>query len=538
MWPARCLINSPWPRRPRASVLTTLSRPIDRRHLWALIVVVVLTALSFTLECRFDFNPRDEGFLWYGVQRIGAGALPLRDFQSYDPGRYYWCALFLGPLGGGPIALRLALALFQGAGVFFGLAVLRRLDPRVRFLLFAGALLTLWMVPRHKVFEPSLSLLAVLVGVRLLERPSPRRHFEAGLLMGLLVFVARNICLYTTAGLGALAVVAVAKLGRREALGQKAAALAAGAALGCVPMLALLTRPGFARAYWDSLILLARYPNLRLPVPWPWHIAASQGVTGLVSDFGVGLAFVVLLLMPFALFAFLGRADADAVIRNRVAVAAAMLSIPFAHHAFARADLSHLAQAIHPLLVASVAMAAPFVVRRAGRAGFGACALALLASLLVAGRLHPLASAAGQVPATLGGNDVHVFPRDHIVLDLVQHVREQDGERGRWLLAPDWPWVYAAMGWTSPTREIYFLFPASDEVQEEQIAQVDAAGVSWALVDDWPRDGRDDRRLSRTHPRLWRYLHERFVRVERADIPAGCELLHRRSAVGDNGGRP
>jgi hypothetical protein len=100
----------------------------------------------------------DEGFLWYGVLRARLGEVPLRDFQSYDPGRYYWGAAWSLVFGQGILGLRASLAVVQGLGLLFGLLVCRRLTGNVVSLTACAAILALWMFPRHKLFEPAMAM--------------------------------------------------------------------------------------------------------------------------------------------------------------------------------------------------------------------------------------------------------------------------------------------------------------------------------------------------------------------------------------------
>jgi hypothetical protein len=98
-------------------------------------------ALSFLFSYNVDINLADEGYLWYGTWRTSLGEVPMRDFQSYDPGRYYWSAIWSKMFGSGIISLRIAISLFQILGLSLGLSALRRVTRSWWVLAIAGILL-------------------------------------------------------------------------------------------------------------------------------------------------------------------------------------------------------------------------------------------------------------------------------------------------------------------------------------------------------------------------------------------------------------
>ena len=177
------------------------------------LIAVAAAVILFVWEGHTGFSLWDEGYLWYDVQRTMMGEVPTRDFMAYDPGRYYWSAAIMSLMGdNGIVALRVALAIFQAIGLFIGLVLVSRNATKSNlaiWLAVALIVLAIWMLPRHKIFDISISIAQVGALAFLVHKPSIRRYFLAGLCVGLFAVFGRNHGLYgLVGGLGVMAYLA------------------------------------------------------------------------------------------------------------------------------------------------------------------------------------------------------------------------------------------------------------------------------------------------------------------------------------------
>ena len=152
-----------------------------------------LVTLSLCLQCNIGLDLTEEGSLWYGAVQTASGQVPFRDFQHYDPGRYYWTAFWLRLLGNNLISLRISGSIFQVIGLSLGLLVLRRAIRSWWILAVAGFVLLAWMMPRHKLFDSSIAMSGVFFAFYLIRKPSLRRHFISGIFVGIAASVLDTV---------------------------------------------------------------------------------------------------------------------------------------------------------------------------------------------------------------------------------------------------------------------------------------------------------------------------------------------------------
>ena len=481
---------------------------------------LLAAAAMLILEGRKGFGLSDEGFLWYGVQRVLAGDVPLRDFMAYDPGRYYAAAALMKPWANdGIFALRTALAVVQSLALCLALALVMRgrRGPSVPWLALSLVTLAVWMFPRHRMFDITISLLLMFALTLWVARPTMFRCVTAGVVVGLAAVFGKNHGVYgAVASLGVIAYLAVQ---RPSSFPRPLPALlgwAAGMLLGYSPILIMAALvPGFAARYWESIryLLETRSTNLPLPVPWPWLISFSAPLLKTVHGLFTGAFFVAVAAYAVSGLPWAMRAALRKQVLEPARVSSAVLALPYAHFAFSRADVDHLAQGVFPLLIGALLLADTF--RRRGR--WLLVMFLCGASLIVMTPKHPVYQC-GVVPdcveTSIGRDRLLVDRRTTGHVDLVQRLSRRFAPEGEsFVVVPYWPGAYAMMRREAPLWSIYALFPRSRSFQEAEIERIRTARPAFAIIDEHALDGREERRFARTHPAIHRYLLEHFVEV-------------------------
>lgn len=490
----------------------------SRRLIPLALFSAVVVAVEFQIQGRIGFNLADEGFLWYGAQRVMLGEVPLRDFMSYDLGRYYWSAAIMTLMGdNGIMALRTAAAVFQVVGLFLALSMLagKRRRSNAFLMLLAACTLLLWMFPRHKLFDITLSISLVAVLAYLIEKPSNGRFFLTGTIIGLVAIFGRNHGLYGAIGSSGVIIYLTMLRHASAPLRDAVKWWLSGIFVGYLPLLlALLLVPGLAHAFWDGIrFTLFEYKgtNLPLPVPWPWRVAVGQvSWFDSVRRIFVGLCFIGIIIYGVFGVAYGIREKLKKIQPSPVLVASAFMALPYAHFAFSRANISHLAQGIFPALIGTFAL----TTNRQKLSNLSVAFGLLVVTLFVCLPLQPGWQAEWNKNWTetkIAGDTLKIDPATDNYLKIITRLADEYSPDGRsFITAPGLSGAYAVLGRRSPMWEIYALFPRNSEFQEMEIQRIKEANPGFVMVVDQALDGREDLRFRNTHPLIDRYIRDNF----------------------------
>ena len=471
----------------------------------------------FLWQGHQGFNLADEGFLWYGAQRVLLGEVPIRDFMTYDPGRYYYSAAVMSLLGNnGIMALRTAVAIFQSLGLFVGLLLIARTVKKQNFfyLLLSALTLVVWMFPLHKLFDISLSIFLIGILAFLIENPTSRRYFITGMCVGLVAFFGRNHGIYAVAG--SLGVMLWLSIKQSENIGLiKGFSLwSTGVLIGYLPMiLMMLLVPGFAEAFLKSISYLLERgsTNIPLPIPWPWLVNFNLVPLDLaIRALMVGLFFIAIIVFGVLSIAWVIWQRIHKKQVSSALAAASFLVLPYAHYAYSRADMGHLAQGIFPLLVGCLVLLST----QPTRIKWPLVLLLSAASVWVMHIAHPgwqCHTSKQCVDIEISGSNLLVDPSTANDVRLLRQLADQYAPKDQsFIAAPFWPGAYALLERKSPMWEICALRPRSKAFELAEIEGIKAQKPGFVFILDHPLDGHDELRFRNTHPLIHQYFLDNF----------------------------
>ena len=512
---------------------------------YPILLAAIITIAASLLQADIGINLSDGGFLWYGTLRVLEGEVPLADFRSYDPGRYYWSALWTWFLGEGLIDLRRAVSIIQFIGLSAGLLVVSRVIHNRLMLALFGLLMAAWMLPQYKYFESSLTMLGVYVAVYLIEKPTLRRIFITGIFVGLSAFIGRNHGLYMVVGFMTTLIYIHLKISNMPFL-NSIGTLAFGILIGYSPMIGMMIFiPGFFDGFWYSLYLLLINETTTIPVqtPWPWLVdfTSTAWLPAILQVF-LGVTFLLFIVFVLTAWVYIWFTGSSKISNARILlIASAFIGAVYMHHGFSRADVGHAAGAIHPMLIGLIAsiylVIEKFKLSKVRQAVYQWICIGIIGILLLPPTF--LGNEFFRLKLALEGKYVPFRIKDEQLLlrwwvaDSLTTVSETMqtyvGDKEEYvLIAPNLPSLYPILGYKSPVWDIYMTLPNTPERQETMIDAMESKNVNWALISTAPPAAAESLTLEHAEPVLWSYLMAHFESIPIERLNSKSYLLLRR----------
>ncbi|HEV2696812.1 MAG TPA: hypothetical protein VGU90_02395, partial [Terriglobales bacterium] len=291
--------------------------------------------------------------------------------------------------------------------------------------------------------------------------------------------------------------------------------------------------PGFAPAFFHSLLLTPKWAwSLKIPFPWHVHVKGLHGMD-LVQARAVSW---LCLAAPFTYAASLWRAirrnaPLDSV--GWLAAAASAAGVGFLVHAFYTADFFHIAEGVAPFVIAAGALSAHLWRRGEHRWSltlFSGMVFLVTASWLPMEPLVQHLRTRAQAPDSVQQISIHgktfEVPAEQaeIMNTVATAFRDCGLHDGEFLAAPYYPGLYAFLNTRAPLWDTYFLWPRSQQAQQEDIDALQRNRTALILLNpQFALNGRESLELIQTNPKLVEYIETHYQRGD-IKLPDGFGL--------------
>jgi len=468
----------------------------------------------------------DEGYLWYGIQELRRGKVPVRDFRSYEPGRYWWTGSFTVAFRSEFVAVRVAGTSFLALAAALLGVVLLAAGSSWLVVTVAIVVPALWGFRHNKRLDQGVVLLVAAASIELLRSPDLTSSATVGLMAGVALTMGANHGLYAVVAGSVAGLVAV----RSPGLGLPDAIFGGilGVAVGSVPLagFALVNR-GFVSAFVERRF---REPRRRgttnLPLPYAWlgsqrEVRPAGGVPRLTKFVTKALLTVV----PAAALAALAIGFIESsgwVSANAPLVGGGITTLVYWHHVASRADMGHLSTVIVvPLAVVPATVVSPWAVCVVA---VGVVGVSLLVAIPMHDRWRRFRHPSNYVQAASPSCSGIWFTRGEAALvDVCVDLDRSIASDEPWIAVPMTMWILPIVRRRSAVYQSFCVYPASAADEDAMLAEIAQQRPPVAIIGMGSIDGRSDRCFKRTHPVVWASILGDYVLDEQRSVP-GIEV--------------
>jgi len=483
-------------------------------------VPMVLVGFFVLPRIRYGLNIADEGYLVLGVQKVLAGEVPIRDFRAYDPGRYYFCALFGLFFGRGFRSVRLAMAFVAFGSLVVVAAMILAVSNSPLLASVTCVLILMWLQERYKQIENFFCLLSValLYGLTL---PVPIIDpFLIGLAIGAAAFFGLNLLVYM---IGSTLLVFLFVAGWDVTTWHVTSLRTlAGLTLALSPVLLLIL---FARGYFRNYVSikvtrLAKRgsTNLKGHLPWVWSRKKSLFDLGNPNR-AVVFKLIFNLIPATCLTIVAGVAWQPSGANDpllHLALVAGLVSLVNFHHTMARADTAHLFLSALPFIVALAA-----VMARGVGPEFASIILILLAvgsAWLVYMQPQHTFGRRGRRPFIgrfTAESETFWLPKQQAAhLTSIGALIKHHTKPGDTLLAvPTLASLYALYNRKPAAYDTYPVYPSTEQARDAMLADLQTTEPKLILIGKNAVDHRPELIFLTNYPNIGAYLDDYYQKI-------------------------
>lgn len=495
------------------------------------VISSIIVAAMFLPGIKLSLNLADEAYLHFGSVSLLEGKTPIRDFRAYDPGRYYWCALWMRFLGPTYVSQRLAMGFIMVLALTIFCCWIFHIGQSWSVATLATLISFIWMRPYFKAFEILFSLVAVTVSFFIITDPGAAVYLLSGFIVGIALFLGLNIGLYS--GLSFLLALGFHfTIQPAEASIVPLIYMIVGFAPGISPILLLgLRNPGYFSMYWEKKIktvLKRGTSNLPLPLPWLW--THPTNLNQLTPTRQLFFKIVFTGLVPFYLSMLilgLGILNVHSLTGGLI-ISTSLVGLVYLHHLFSRADVPHMWQTIHPGLMLMSILPAAFLPRP-----WASLLLAFIAALsswailpqwsvffkFIRNPKHYRKYDTGHEVLRLSNGQANIFEA------LSQIINANSAKDDAVFFAPSVPGLYRLFGRRPALYDIYCIYPETPGKQSQMIKSLQDQEIRIVIIYDQPIDQNEKLMFSKTHSQVWHYLTRHFDLLENDHLPQVVKIF-------------